>query len=156
MGFVELSQMMAGQAVTRFRAQKATHWEALAQAKLAFYLATRKKIPESEQAAQRASQLLEKLEFRPLRIAAATALARAAALNGRHAEAISSLDSLLQEAGQIGLVQSQLEIRLALGEIEIQSGEAAKGRARLGTLRGEATGRGFGLIARKAAAALAN
>jgi serine/threonine protein kinase/tetratricopeptide (TPR) repeat protein len=156
MGFAELSQMMAGQAVTRFRAQRARHWEAWAQARLAFYLAARKKIPESEQAAQRASQLLEKLEFRPMRIASGTALARVAALNGRHAEAIRSLEALLQEAGQIGLVPNQLEIRLALGEIEIQSGQAAKGRARLGTLRGEATGRGFGLIARKAAAAPVN
>jgi len=55
---------------------------------------------------------------------------------------------------QIGLVPTQLEIRLALGEIEMKSGETAKGRTLLTALRGEASAKGYGLIARKAASAL--
>ena len=50
-------------------------------------LAARGKTAQSEEAIKQASQLLQKVEFRPMRITAATALARAAALNGRPADA---------------------------------------------------------------------
>lgn len=43
--------------------------------------------------------------------------------------------------------------RLALGEIEMTSGSAAEGRARLVALEKEAAAKGFRLIAQKAAAA---
>lgn len=45
-------------------------------------------------------------------------------------------------------------MQLALGEIEMKSGKAAAGRARLEALEKDATAKGFLLIARKAAAAL--
>ena len=57
------------------------------------------------------------------------------------------------EATKAGLVRLQFEARLALGEIELKSGASAAGRARLSALAAEATAKGFGLIARKAAAA---
>jgi hypothetical protein len=74
-------------------------------------------------------------------------------LMGKRAEAIRSLESLLADAVQLGLVTQQLEIRLALGEIEAQVADPAKGRERLLALRGDAAAKGYRLIARKAGAA---
>ncbi len=47
----------------------------------------------------------------------------------------------------------QLECRLTLGELEMRSGESA-GRAHLEALMAEARTKGYGLIVRKATAAL--
>lgn len=52
-----------------------------------------------------------------------------------------------------GFLDFEFEARLALGEIELASGQVAAGRARLETLEKEATAKGFLLIARQAAAA---
>ncbi|MGH9801830.1 MAG: tetratricopeptide repeat protein, partial [Blastocatellia bacterium] len=49
-----------------------------------------------------------------------------------------------------GFVSCQFEARLALGEIEIQAGQVAAGRAHLTALAAEARTKGFGLIARRA------
>ena len=99
--------------------------------------------------------LLPKVEFLQMRLSSATTVARAGALIGKRAEAARSLEALLTEASHIGVVPAQWEIRLALGEIEVKSGETAKGRARLTALRAEAAAKGYGLIARKAEAAQA-
>jgi len=93
---------------------------------------------------------------RLMRLSSAAQIGRARALIGKRAEAARGLESLLTEASRIGVVPIQLEIRLALGEIEMKSGETAKGRERLTTLRVEAASKGFGLIARKAGSALGN
>jgi hypothetical protein len=69
---------------------------------------------------------------------------------GNRAEAIKSLQAPLAEATQLGLISNQFDIRLALGELEIQSGNAAKGRQRLTELRSDATAKGYRLVARKA------
>jgi hypothetical protein len=111
-----------------------------------------KKFAEAEREAARAAALQPKIEFRHTRIGTATTLARVNGALGKRAEAMKSLESLLVEATQIGLVPYQFDIRLALGEMEIQNGEAAKGRARLAELRRDATAKGFRLLARKAAA----
>jgi len=49
--------------------------------------------------------------------------------------------------------QHQLDARLALGEIEMKSGQTASGRVHLQALEREAHAKGFELIARKSAAA---
>jgi hypothetical protein len=54
----------------------------------------------------------------------------------------------------IGCDGLEFETRLALGDIEMTSGRSAAGRLRLEELESEARGRGFGLVARKAAAIL--
>lgn len=80
--------------------------------------------------------------------------ARVRAALGKPAEATKSLDATLAEAAKFGFVKYQYEARLARGEIEMQSGEAAAGRAQLARLQHEAKAKGFLLIARKAAAAV--
>jgi ATP/maltotriose-dependent transcriptional regulator MalT len=156
LGFHELAQMFAGQAATTFRAQRTAHLEAWAQSHLALALGARGKAAESQRASERASLLLQKVQFRLVRLSAGTALARADAILGKRTEASASLEALLAEAGQLGVVPSQFEIRLALGEIEMKSGQTAKGRARLTALSGEAAAKGYGLIARNAGLALKN
>ena len=50
---------------------------------------------------------------------------------------------------------TEFAARLGLGEVEIASGRAAAGRARLETLQKDATAKGFLLVARQSAGALA-
>jgi len=61
--------------------------------------------------------------------------------------------TFIAEAMKSGFADYQLEARLALGEIEMQSGNPSAGRSRLDALEKDARVRGFLLIARKAAAA---
>jgi hypothetical protein len=72
---------------------------------------------------------------------------------GKSAAARESLKAALTEAQKHGFVRVELRTRLALGEIEMKSGQAVAGRARLEALEKDATAKGFGLIAQKAAAA---
>jgi hypothetical protein len=66
---------------------------------------------------------------------------------------MKKLISVLAEATKTGFVGDQLEVRLALGEIEMKSGKTNAGRARLAALEKEAAKKDFLLVARKAAAA---
>lgn len=79
------------------------------------------------------------------------ASARVRAALGKPAEAKTSLEATLAEAKKYSLVRYQFEARLALGEIETESGQTAAGRARLDALERDSTAKGFGLIARQAA-----
>jgi tetratricopeptide (TPR) repeat protein len=84
-------------------------------------------------------------------VALATAQLRGA--QHRFNDASRSIRPALQSAVTIGCVRCQLEARLELGEIEMQAGNAERGRAQLHSLADEAEGRGFSLIAERAAAA---
>ena len=69
------------------------------------------------------------------------------------ADASKSLEAVRLEAAKYGFATLGLEARLAQGEIEVRAGSMTAGRARLSALEREARAQGFGLIARKAAAA---
>lgn len=62
-----------------------------------------------------------------------------------------ALEQVIERAGRAGMLEPQLEARLALGKIEIETGRAVQGRERLAALEQEAQALGYGLIARKAA-----
>jgi hypothetical protein len=62
------------------------------------------------------------------------------------------LNDILTETRKAGMLELQLEARLALAEIERSSGRADSAR-RLQALEKEASSRGFGRIARRAALA---
>jgi eukaryotic-like serine/threonine-protein kinase len=81
--------------------------------------------------------------------------ARVRATLGEHARAKTELKAVIVEAKKTSLLGLQLRARLALGEIEMRSRERAAGRARLEAVQKEARAKGFELIARKAAAAVA-
>jgi tetratricopeptide (TPR) repeat protein/TolB-like protein/tRNA A-37 threonylcarbamoyl transferase component Bud32 len=87
------------------------------------------------------------------RLNLAVTRARVEAALGKTGEAKKQATQALQLATKHGFVPEQLEARLALGEIEMKSGEADSGRARLAGLEKDAQTKGFLLIARKAARA---
>ncbi|MGO9940923.1 MAG: tetratricopeptide repeat protein, partial [Terracidiphilus sp.] len=64
-----------------------------------------------------------------------------------------SVRALLAEATRDGYMGYEFEARLALGEIEMKSNQAEAGRRTLTALEKEARGKGYGLIAVKAAKA---
>ena len=143
--------MFAQQAAKTFREQKAWYLEIATHATLALSLASQKKFHEAQQTAVRAGIQAQKIELKQLRISALTEIAEAGILMSKTAEARQSLEKLLLEAALVGLVPNQFEIRLALGRIEMQSGDPAKGRVGLAALRSDAASRGFERVARKAA-----
>jgi tetratricopeptide (TPR) repeat protein len=76
------------------------------------------------------------------------------ALGRREAsEALRRLRSVVTEARKFGFLGVELEARLAMGEIEMKSGLTEAGSKRLADLEKTAQAKGYGLIARKAAAA---
>jgi tetratricopeptide (TPR) repeat protein len=79
-------------------------------------------------------------------------MARAQAASRKTAAANTILKEALAKATKSGYVGYQLESRLALEEIELESGKSAASRARLQQLQKDAKEKGFDLIARKAAA----
>ena len=71
-------------------------------------------------------------------------------------EALSELQAILSETTKREYVGLAFDARLAIGEIELRGGQRAAARAHLSSLAKEAADKGYGLIARKARAALAN
>ena len=102
---------------------------------------------QAEALAKRTQNVFERLEF-------AISVARLSAAVGGTATARRELEAILAEAQEYGFYALQLEARLGLGEVEVRMGTPSVGRARLNALRAEAGTKGYGLIARKAAAAL--
>jgi DNA-binding winged helix-turn-helix (wHTH) protein/tetratricopeptide (TPR) repeat protein len=87
-----------------------------------------------------------------IRFDVALATAHVEVAEHRLNDATRTVRSALRNAETMGCVRCQLEARLELGEIKIQSGNAEQGHAQLHELADEAGRRGFLLIARRAAA----
>jgi hypothetical protein len=73
---------------------------------------------------------------------------------GKFGEARKKLAPVLAQPSKAVSVPYLLEARLALGEIELKSGQAAAGRAQLAALEKQAREKNFLLIARKVSALL--
>jgi tetratricopeptide (TPR) repeat protein/class 3 adenylate cyclase len=75
-----------------------------------------------------------------------------ATLDGKSnaSRAIDSLRKIARDAEKAGMPGFGIEARLAIGEIEIEGGRKAPGRAELDVVQKEAQARGFSLIAQKA------
>lgn len=114
------------------------------------YLAARK-IPEARDAVDHA--LARPNLSVSTRLSIATTAARAHESRSQ-ADAIRQLQSTIDEATKTGYLRLAFEARLPLAEIEVRSGEREIGRAHLASLEHDASQKGFGLIARKARAAL--
>ena len=90
-----------------------------------------------------------------LSVAVNAALIRAVSLhNGSLTPVLGGLTSILAEARKFGYFGIELEARLALGEIEVNSGVRTRGRAQLQTVERDASQKGFALLARNAASHL--
>jgi DNA-binding winged helix-turn-helix (wHTH) protein/tetratricopeptide (TPR) repeat protein len=149
------------QAAGEFQAHKVPDLEAKAHALLARALLEQGKLQEANEARQRALTLAAKSQDPYLRISIAIAAARvraAAAVHGSSIPAASDvatrkLRAAMQQARKYGFFGLELESRLVLAEIESDPARRHSRDEQLTLLEADARQRGYGLIARKAAAA---
>jgi tetratricopeptide (TPR) repeat protein len=102
--------------------------------------------------------LARKLGARDLPTTLSLTITRAKLLTktGKSAEAERELQQVESHAGEKGLLGLEWQARLALADAQIASGNLASARADLQLVKRQATGRGFQLLARKAADAEAS
>jgi tetratricopeptide (TPR) repeat protein len=108
------------------------------------------KLKEAMAESKNAEKLASKSQNLEVRLAITIAAARVSAALGKTNQAQEVLQAALVEAAQHGYVGPQFEARLALGEIELHSGQVAAGRAHLAALGKDASAKGFLLITHKA------
>jgi ATP/maltotriose-dependent transcriptional regulator MalT len=77
--------------------------------------------------------------------------AKLALASGKPTLAVKQLSDLVNETTRKGVVPMQMEARLALAEARIAAGQVEHARSELESLEWDATRKGFGLVARKAA-----
>ena len=131
--------------------------EALANAVLSRALLDQGKADDARSAIDRSLALAEKYHDRQVEFFVAVTAARVGGTSNTPAardDAVSRLQQIIAEANRTGFVTCAFEARLALGEIEILSGNRSSGLAHLESLRKEANDRGLGLIAREATLAM--
>ena len=140
-------------AVADFHKQNQADYEAAAHTLAARCLLQLGKLAEAKAELQQAEKLV-KADDHVAHLPVAITGARIATASEDLANAQKLLDAALAEASKANLLYFQYDARLALGELEIKSGRVGAGRARLTTLVKDAQGKGFLLIARKAASVL--
>jgi eukaryotic-like serine/threonine-protein kinase len=109
---------------------------------------------EAKPVADRLAELMQRLQNPSILLQATIAMARLEGAGGTALAAVGRLDAAAREAERLGLVAEALSARLAAAELELAAGRAKTAHARLAALRSDAEARGFGRIARQAAAAL--
>jgi eukaryotic-like serine/threonine-protein kinase len=138
--------------IDQFRQQKITDAEIEAEIVLARDNIRQGKTNEAADILKQAINLSASSYDPTIRFDVALATAHLRAVQHRFSDATRAVRPALESAVAVGCVRCQLEARLELGEIEIQAGNAARGRAQLRDLGDEAGKRGFRLIAEQAAA----
>ncbi len=149
----EEAEVLVHQALAELEALKAVDDEAEAYVVLARAFLSAGKSAEAVKAMAGATPLVAKSHDRGLHLAFAIVQGWVAAATGDSAKAAESLNKTVSEATRLGYVVYAYEARLTLGQIEMKSGHAEKGRRRLSALEKDAATAGFSLIARKAAIA---
>ncbi len=151
-GHAAEAEQPAREVVVQTRQERVPDTEIAAELVLARSLLEQGKPAAAEKEINRAQALAAQSENRLNKIAVKIASARVSAAQHRFAEARSQAQLALRDATNIGVVPYELETRLVLGEIEVQSGNGSAGRAQLQSLSKDAKSKGFGLIASQAAA----
>jgi tetratricopeptide (TPR) repeat protein/tRNA A-37 threonylcarbamoyl transferase component Bud32 len=155
-GHPAVAEAPAREAAEEFRQERATDSELSAHIVLARSLLAQGKYPAAQEAIDRAKTLLNNSENLDAHLSFRITAARVRQASGRpsdRVEAAKSLEAILVEAKKTGFLGHELEAGLALGEIERLFGNILRARTRLEALERRAAAQGFGLIARKAAAA---
>jgi eukaryotic-like serine/threonine-protein kinase len=149
------AERLAREAAEASRALDSLNEEVTAYALLAQALAAQGRIVEAREAAGRASGLARTTEKLQARVQASIAEGRvwACGLPAEAEAAAARVEEARQQAERAGFYGLRLEAELTLGQIERCLGRLEAGGRRLEALEQEALGRGFGLLARKAAAA---
>ncbi|MCP3956382.1 MAG: protein kinase [bacterium] len=135
------------------RAEERRDDEAAVMALLAQAQLARGDLAAARAAVDRSRTLAAASQNPALRLSVDIAVGRFQAAGGDVNGAVRLFEAARREAQRRSLVGLVWEARLASAEVEAASGKAG-GRARLEALEAEAGERGFGLVARKAAAAL--
>ena len=146
----------ARRALELFRAERLADEEAFAEAAIGRALLAAEKPHEALEAVGRSLTHAQVSDNRLLRLSVTIAATRVRAATQAPvviADVSKSLETVRLEAAKYGFATLGLEARLAQGETEVRAGSMTAGRARLSALEQEARAQGFGLIARKAAAA---
>ena len=148
------AEQLALAAATSFDQQRVPDLGAQAYADLARILLHQGKLNEAKANAHRARDLSRKGGDITARFDATLASAAVDAASSKTSYAIQSLEGLRDETRRRGFVNYELETRLRLGELELQSNKKSAGRLRLKQLSRDAQSKSFRLIARKANVAL--
>jgi DNA-binding winged helix-turn-helix (wHTH) protein/tetratricopeptide (TPR) repeat protein/TolB-like protein len=156
-GEIPAAATAARQAAHEFEREGVAGQESMAQAVLAEALLKSGNASEAQQALARAVRLSDRCQDREAGLLVAVTAARVRAASGRAGDLLQAERNLRQtarEAATSGFLDDGLEARLTLAELEMSSENPAGARASLEEIQRDAAGRGFGLIAEKAAAAL--
>lgn len=151
------AEAIASRVAGEFARENAVRDESLANAVLARALRAQRRTDDAKAAIDRSLSLAEKYRDHQVELFVAVTAARVSAASNiasARAEAANRLHQVIAEATRSGFVTYALEARLALGEIEMLSGNRVSGLAHLESLRKDASDRGLGLIVRRATAAM--
>jgi eukaryotic-like serine/threonine-protein kinase len=146
------AEKLARGALEEFQVAKQKDDEVVARTVLAQSLLAQGKNADARKQIEAAEGLAARSGLSWVRWKYAIAAARVSAAAGGRKEAIASLEKSKAEASKHGFREYQYEAELALGELEVKSGESAAGKARLAALEKAARASGFVRIADKAAA----
>jgi len=156
-GNAEAADKLAGEAADVFRDEMRSDDEAYALAMRSRCLLAQNRIQEAFQIAERALALNNRnkgLRKFLLVTIQASQLYASTGKTPNWQEALTRIESALEEATKRGFIDIQYEARLARGKIEMKWGKLPGSRERMRVLEKEARAKGFGLIAGKAALAL--
>jgi eukaryotic-like serine/threonine-protein kinase len=143
-------------AANEFEQSRATRDQAEAYLVLSRTLLEQGRLQEAQVLIQKALNAADQSHNRELQLLAAVTAARVSAASGRPSEtkqAAARLKSTVAAAAAAGYQGVAMEARLALGEVELISGDRADGMAQLDALQKDAESGGFRLILEKAQAA---
>jgi DNA-binding winged helix-turn-helix (wHTH) protein/tetratricopeptide (TPR) repeat protein len=152
------AEKVAAETAEEFQTEKSTTDQATADAVVARAYLAQGKLNEARAALNRAKDLARGTANLPLSFEIADTSARLA-IAGAHASTSSAakaereLESSLAVARKSGYLEYQYRLRLALGEIEMESGAVSRGEASLKAVAAEASSKGFNLVAREATSA---
>jgi eukaryotic-like serine/threonine-protein kinase len=147
------AEAAARTSVQEFHAEKDAPDETMARVVLVRSLLAQNRPGEAQKEMDQAVAMITSTLPRNLRFSALIVSARLrAAVDGdsNMAEAIETLRKIARDAENVGLPLSELEARLAIGDIKMKGGNGSRGRTELAAVRKEAEAKGFLLIAQKA------
>ncbi|HTS13341.1 MAG TPA: tetratricopeptide repeat protein [Candidatus Limnocylindrales bacterium] len=146
----------AKDAISVFEQTRAKKDQAAAYLLLARALLAQGRVVEARANVDKAVAAADQAHYRELEMLSSIAAARVGAASGSledRANVEGRLNALITEATAAGFVSEAMEGRLALGEVEMASGNATAGLSQLQSLEKDAAAKGYRLIEEKAAAA---
>lgn len=138
------------EALEEFDKEKSVDGRVFAHVVLARVLLAQGKLPDARKEIEAAEAIALRSQSLGVHLNLEITAGRVRAKLGETGLAKTSLQTALAKATKAGFAGYQLEARLALGNIAMQSGDAAQGRDWLAALEKDASTKGFVLIAHKA------